>query len=194
VVALVAIVAFAIGAIASSGGSGYTRTLASQFVASWTKADYSAMYADIDASSRRSTSPATFAALYREAAELATVSGSTAGRPRELAGGQIVVPVQVRTRMFGTLRSSFTFSFKGSASAARIAWSRSLEFPGLPAGALLKRHTYLPPRAALLTRTGSVLASGEAAAPGAGGGPAEGRRGAGERDRRRQRPGACLRR
>lgn len=165
-IALIAIVAFAVGAIAGTGGPPYTRTLASGFVASWTKADYSAMYADIDGAARRGTSAAAFASLYREAAELATVTGSTAGRPRELAGGEIVIPVRVMTRMFGTLQSSFTLAFTGSGSSARIAWSRSLEFPGLPAGTLLKRRTFLPPRAALLTRTGSILASGEADAPG----------------------------
>lgn len=165
-IALVAIVAFAVGALAGTGGPPYTRTLASRFVASWTKADYSAMYADIDGAARRGTSAASFASLYREAAELATVTGSTAGRLRELAGGEVVIPVRVRTRMFGTLRSNFTLAFTGSGSSARIDWSRSLEFPGLPAGTLLKRHTFLPPRAALLTRTGSILASGEADAPG----------------------------
>jgi peptidoglycan glycosyltransferase len=159
-------VAFAVGAIASTGGTAYTRTLASGFVAAWTKGDYSAMYADIDVAARRSTSPSLFSTLYREAAGLATVLAITAGKPRELADGSFVVPVRVRTRMFGTLRSSFTLHFTDSESAARIAWSRSLEFPGLAAGQLLKRHTYLPPRAALLTRTGSILASGPATAAG----------------------------
>lgn len=166
VVGLVAIVAFVVGLIVSTGGSSYTRTLASGFVAAWTKADYSAMYLDIDAASRHSTSEATFTALYREAAELATVLASTAGKAHELANGSIVVPVRVRTTTFGTLRSSFTIAFKGEGSTARIDWSRSLEFPGLSPGRLLKRRTYLPPRAALLTRTGSILASGEATAAG----------------------------
>lgn len=161
-----AVAAFVVGAIAGTGGSSYTRTLASGFVAAWTRGDYSAMYADIDAAARRSTSPNTFSLLYREAAGLATMLQSAAGRPRELAGGSFLVPVRIRTRMFGTLRSSFTLHFVGSESAARIAWSRSLEFPGLAAGELLKRRTYLPPRAALLTRSGSILASGPATAAG----------------------------
>jgi cell division protein FtsI/penicillin-binding protein 2 len=162
----VALVAFAVGAIAGVGGSSYTRTLASGFVAAWTKGDYSAMYADIDAAARRSTSSGTFSLLYREAAGLATMLASTAGRPRELGNGSFLVPVRIKTRMFGTLRSSFTLRFAGSGSAARIAWSRSLEFPGLAVGQLLKRRTYLPPRAALLTRTGSILAGGPATAAG----------------------------
>ncbi|MGA8354612.1 MAG: penicillin-binding transpeptidase domain-containing protein [Solirubrobacteraceae bacterium] len=166
VLSVAAIAAFAIGAIAGAGGSSYTRTLATGFVAAWTKADYAAMYADIDAASKRSTSQAAFAALYQEAAGLTTTLGATAGKPRELANGSFVVPVTVRTRMFGMLRSSYTLRFAGSESSPRIAWSASLEFPGLAAGMRLKRRTFLPPRAALLTRTGSVLASGEALAAG----------------------------
>jgi peptidoglycan glycosyltransferase len=166
ILSVAAILAFAIGAIAGAGGSSYTRMLAAGFVAAWTKADYATMYADIDAASRRSTSQAAFASLYREAAGLATTLGATAGKPRELADGSFVVPVTVRTRMFGMLRSRYTLRFAGSESSARIVWSASLEFPGLAAGTRLKRRTFLPQRAALLTRTGSVLASGEALAAG----------------------------
>lgn len=166
VLGLVAIAAFAVGAIAGSGGSSYARTLATGFAAAWAKADYAAMYSDIDAASRRATSPAAFAALYREAAGLATTLSAIAGKPRELSDGAFTVPVSVRTRMFGTLRSSFTLRFTGSESATRIAWSAALEFPGLAPGTRLKRRTFLPQRAALLTRTGSVLASGEALAAG----------------------------
>ncbi len=164
--AVAAIVAFAVGAVVGSGGASYTRTLASGFVAAWTKADYSAMYADIAPASRRSITVTAFAALYREAAVLATLRSSSAGKARELANGNMVVPVALKTRMFGALRSSFTLSFLGSGSSARIAWSRSLEFPGLAVGQLLKRRTFLPQRAALLTRTGSILASGPATAAG----------------------------
>jgi cell division protein FtsI/penicillin-binding protein 2 len=39
-----------------------------------------------------------------------------------------------------------------------VAWSRSLEFPGLRTGETLGRDTALPQRAALLAREGSVLA------------------------------------
>jgi penicillin-binding protein A len=163
---VVALLAFAIGIVLASSGSSYTRTLATRFVADWSKADYSAMYADIDPSAKSQSSPATFVGLYREAAELATMVSSKLGRPRELSNGGILVPVKVITRMFGTLRSSFTIEFQGSGSAARIAWTRSLEFPGLSAGQLLKRRTFLPPRAALLTRTGSVLADGPATVAG----------------------------
>lgn len=163
---ILALLAFAIGIVVASGGSSYTRTLAAGFVADWSKADYAAMYQDVDAAAKQQSTATQFVGLYREAAELATVISSKAGKPRQLSDGEMLVPVKVITRMFGTLRSSFTIGFHGSGSSARIAWTRSLEFPGLSAGQLLKRKTFLPPRAALLTRTGSVLASGPATVAG----------------------------
>jgi penicillin-binding protein A len=170
-VVAVALVAFAVGAFVGAGRTTFTRTLASSFVAAWARADYASMYSDIDSQSQRRITLSAFTALYREAADLATLTRARAGRLREEEGGTIVVPLRVFTRMFGTIRSSFTLHFTGSEQQARIAWSRSLEFPGLRPRELLKRRTYLPPRAALLTRTGSVLASGAAAAAGERGSP-----------------------
>jgi penicillin-binding protein A len=51
---------------------------------------------------------------------------------------------------------------QGSGSGTRIAWSRSLSFPGLRSGERLSRHTTLPRRATLLARDGTVLAEGAA--------------------------------
>lgn len=164
-------VAFLIAALLTGGGAPPTRALVSRFVAAWAKGDYAAMYEDIDPASKRDLSLSQFSSTYRHAARLATVRRSRAGKLSETASGAIVVPVVISTRMFGTLHSAFTFRFVGSGQSARIAWSRSLEFPGLRPGELLGRRTYLPPRAALLTRTGSVLASGAATAPGERGSP-----------------------
>jgi cell division protein FtsI/penicillin-binding protein 2 len=74
----------------------------------------------------------------------------------------VEVPVRVRTRLFGTLSSDFALPLQGSGSGARIAWSRSLAFPGLRTGERLSRHMTLPHRATLLARDGSVLAEGPA--------------------------------
>jgi penicillin-binding protein A len=84
------------------------------------------------------------------------------GRARGAGGRSVAVPVRVRTRLFGTLSSDFTLPMQGSGSATRIAWSRSLAFPGLRSGERLTRHTTLPRRAALLARNGTVLAEGAA--------------------------------
>lgn len=164
----IVIVAAVVGLIVASSGRGhYERDAAGRFAHEWAKRDYAAMYAQIDAGSRRRVSEAQFATAYEDALRTATASSTAvAGRARELAGGSVAVPVRVSTRLFGTLRLNFTLHFRGKGSAARIAWSQALEFPGLHGGQRLHRHTTLPQRAALLTREGRVLASGPAEAAG----------------------------
>jgi cell division protein FtsI/penicillin-binding protein 2 len=69
------------------------------------------------------------------------------------------VPVTVDTRLFGALSLDFTLRTVADGTlGTRIAWSRSLAFPGLRPGELLSRDTRLPRRATLLARDGSVLA------------------------------------
>ncbi len=157
--------AFVIGAILGARHSeppGYA--VADRFVAAWTRADYTSMYSEIAASSRRDTSITEFANLYEEALTTATATHELMlGKARAAPGGAISVPVRVHTRLFGVLSLDFTIRIAPSEAAAanpgpHILWSRSLEFPGLRPGELLTRNTTLPPRAALLARNGSVLA------------------------------------
>jgi penicillin-binding protein A len=156
-------VAFAIGAIAGANHSpSYAHALAARFTAAWARSDYSSMYADIDAPSRRALTPSEFANAYESALTTATATGMrVTGKPRDVRGG-VEVPVSVSTRLFGTLSSDFTLPLQGSGSGVRIAWSRSLAFSGLHSGERLSRHTTLPRRATLLARDGSVLAEGAA--------------------------------
>jgi peptidoglycan glycosyltransferase len=160
-VILMAGVAFVIGAIVGANHSpSYTHTLAARFTAAWARSDYATMYADIDASSQRTLTPSEFANVYEGALNTATVTSvRVTGKPRD-AHGNVEVPVRVYTRLFGTLSSDFRLPMQGSGSGVRIAWSRSLAFPGLRAGEQLSRHTTLPRRATLLARDGSVLAEG----------------------------------
>jgi penicillin-binding protein A len=165
-------VAFLVGAIVgASHGPNPAYGLASRFVRAWTRGDYAAMYGDIDASSRRAISAQEFAEVYERALRTATASDlRMTGGPREASGGLVVVPVRVRTRLFGTLHLAFTvriLAARGSGGGGSIsdqsegiAWSRSLEFPGLRPGEVLTRDLALPPRATLLARDGSVLAEG----------------------------------
>jgi peptidoglycan glycosyltransferase len=161
----IAIVAFAIGAIVgANSGSSSDDTLAEHFVSAWAHSDYAAMYADVDAPTRRSLTADAFAAAYAEALRTATATGERVlGKARASSGGVVTVPVSVRTRMFGTVRSRFSLKLVSGAEGTRqIAWSRSLTFPGLRSGETLSRQTALPPRAKLLARDGSVLAEGSA--------------------------------
>ncbi|MCW3029903.1 MAG: hypothetical protein JWM66_36 [Solirubrobacterales bacterium] len=159
-----ALVAFAVGAIVGANTRGSSaQALASRFVAAWSRGDYAAMYADIDAKTRRSLTPDGFAAAYADAMRTATATSLRAtGKPRAGSGGTLSVPVRVRTRLFGTLDLRFGLRvLAGAEGGDAIAWSRSLVFPGMRAGETLTRQTTLPPRASLLARDGSTLAEGD---------------------------------
>jgi hypothetical protein len=155
--------AFVVGIIVgASHGSSPAHRLATDFTAAWARGDYATMYSHVDAVTQRSISVTAFADAYRAADELATATGlARAGKAHDVSGG-VVVPVRVGTRLFGTLRASFRLPVSGQGSDVRIAWTRALLFPGLRRGEQLQRHTTLPPRAALLARNGSPLASGPA--------------------------------
>jgi cell division protein FtsI/penicillin-binding protein 2 len=158
--------AFVIGAIAGASHSpSYAHELAERFTAAWAKSDYASMYADIDAEARREVTSSEFASSYRSALTTATAAATglrVIGRPRGAHDDGVEVPVRVQTHLFGTLSSDFTLPMRGSGSGTRIAWSRSLAFPGLRPGERLTRHTTLPRRATLLARDGTVLAEGAA--------------------------------
>ncbi len=164
VIALAA-VAFAIGAIVgANSGASPADSFAEKFVREWAKAEYAAMYADTDASSRRSVSAEEFVSAYHEAMNTATATGlRVAGKARHSADGLVTVPVKVSTRLFGTLALSVEVPVGSQAEEGeKVAWSRSLAFPGLHSGEQLSRRTTLPERAKLLARDGSVLAEGSA--------------------------------
>jgi peptidoglycan glycosyltransferase len=157
-----AAVAFAIGAIVGSGhGASTASKLADQFVAAWTRGDYRTMYGDIDAASQRRISPSRFAESYEQASKTATATALKLRGHARLQGGRLTVPVQVRTRLFGTLSLAFALTIEDAGQGPRVRWSRTLLFPGLRAGELLSRRTTLPPRATLLARDGTALAEGD---------------------------------
>ena len=156
-----AAVAFALGAVVGSHhGSSAASTLAEQFVQAWTRGDYATMYSDLDAPSRRFTTPTAFADVYQRALDTATADRLTVrGRAHRVSANEIAVPVRVHTRLFGTLSLDFTIAiFETAGAEPQVRWSRSLAFPGMRPGEMLSRRTTLPRRAALLARDGSVLA------------------------------------
>jgi hypothetical protein len=160
-----AAVAFAIGAIVGARHhTPPTYALASRFVTAWTRGDYVDMYADVSPSSRRSESVSAFAAAYKEALTTATATRlKVVGAARAAPDRRVQVPVRVYTRLFGVLSLDFIVGFADAGGESpRIAWSRSLTFPGLRPGELLSRRTALPQRATLLARDGSVLAESPA--------------------------------
>jgi peptidoglycan glycosyltransferase len=171
---VLAVLAFAAGtALGAHRGLPPEYALAERFAREWAQRRFAVMYTQITPSAQRSTSPEAFAAAYREALVTATASGtSVAGRAQTAhEGGTVTVPVRVHTRLFGALSLPFTLRFRDTGDAPRVAWTRSLAFPGLRPGELLSRQTTLPRRAPLLARNGSVLAEALAGSPPGGSSP-----------------------
>ncbi|HEX4108734.1 MAG TPA: penicillin-binding transpeptidase domain-containing protein [Solirubrobacteraceae bacterium] len=161
--AVLLVVVLAIALVLVSSGNGSARREAAQFMRAWEHGDYAAMYRLLDTDSQGRTSEQAFAGAYRGDARVATMSSLRAAGPiGSASGGALEAPVSVHTRIFGTFHEHVLIPITGSGSSARVAWNRTLLFPGLQAGETLSRNTMLPPRASLLARDGSILASGPA--------------------------------
>ncbi len=154
-------VAFVVGAIVgASRGPDAAHALAARFADAWASGNYARMYEDIDRPSKRKISAQQLAEDCRGALRTATATTvRVLGKPGESPGGLLVVPMRVHTRLFGTLL--LAYAVKIGDGDRGVAWSRSLEFPGLRPGQRLSRTLKLPRRATLLARDGSVLAEGD---------------------------------
>ncbi len=161
--AVVAIVAFAFGAAAGAPGSP-EKDAAQRFTEAWTRDDFTAMYRELNAASRRSVAASDFALAYREAEEVATLRALDPGSPAEptsVDGTTVVaVGIDANTVAFGQVEADLLLPF----SEGGVAWSPSLVFPGLRSGERLESQIDLAPRAPILAADGSPLATGPAAA------------------------------
>ncbi|MEV4419139.1 penicillin-binding transpeptidase domain-containing protein [Patulibacter sp. NPDC049589] len=137
------------------------RDVVARYLSSWETNDPAAMYGTIDAAARGRLDQGRFTRLVRGALDTATVRSITTGELRR-DGRTFTVPVALRTRVFGVLRSTMSLAITGQGDDARVDWSRRLTFPGLRDGETLKRTTQMPPRATILARDGTVLAQGPA--------------------------------
>jgi penicillin-binding protein A len=145
--------------VGSQAQSGSQRT-AGQFAEAWERGDYEAMYDMLDDASREVHTRREFQAAYRRAAATATATGLRAGDPEGERDGSVAVPVEVRTRVFGTVRANLRVPVHDE----QVTWGPLLAFPGLRRGEALARASEPPERATLLSRDGKVLAEGPAAA------------------------------
>ena len=141
--------------------------LAERFAAAWQRGDYAAMYA----LHRRRAPPAARAPRSRARVPRRRGHGDRAphvgARPqRDGAGGDASPsPSPSRTRVFGTVRTACALPVTGDGEP-RIAWrAHARRSPGCARGERLRAHDELPPRAALLARDGTPLATGPAPAP-----------------------------
>ena len=124
VIALAALAFVSGRSSAASHGPDAAHALAARFVTAWTRGEYVAMYGDIDASSKREISPQELADDYEHALRTATATRlQVTGKPRDISGGLVAVPVRVRTRLFGTLQLAFALKIVGGGGAAKPAGS-----------------------------------------------------------------------
>lgn len=159
--AIVAIVAFVVGAAVGAPGSP-KREAADRFAEAWAREDFGAMYEELNDASREQVSAKQFAAAYREAEETATLRqlrAGTAGDEESGEGGTVVpVPMVVKTVAFGRFEEQLELPFADGG----VAWDPSLAFPGLRPGEKLEAEIELAPRAPILADNGTPLASGPA--------------------------------
>ncbi len=156
----IALAAFAVGVVVATGPGRAERHLVSEYVTAWTHHDYPRMYALLNHVSRRRISESGFAAAYRAAAAIATLTSVTWNHIGARVGDVIPVRMQAHTRLFGILPETLDVPLVGSGSGASIRFSGMLLFPGLHRGERLTRRTVLPPRGTLLASDGTPLAQG----------------------------------
>jgi peptidoglycan glycosyltransferase len=154
----VALVALFVGALMGSSVPSGDERVAIDYVEAWERGDWAAMHRLLTPASRRRVSRDEFAEAHRAAVGEATAIAVEAEGPEGERDGRQIVPMTVRTRIFGDIRGELALPVSGEA----VAWGPHLAFPGLDEGVSLTRRSEPPERASILARDGEVLAEGPA--------------------------------
>ncbi len=161
--ALIALVAFVVGAIAGAPGSP-NKEAAKRFTDAWQNKEFAAMYNELNPASKQAIELNDFALAYRDAAMIATQRSLDPDSPSDETSrnGSTVVPVSMvaTTAAFGPVEGAVEIPF----DEGGIAWDPSLVFPGLRSGEHLENQIELAPRAPILAADGTPLAEGPAEA------------------------------
>jgi peptidoglycan glycosyltransferase len=159
--ALVAFLAFVLGASAGKSGSPETEAV-KRFADAWGRNDLGAMYRELNTESRRAVSQSEFADAYRKSAETATLRdvdvGSVGDAEDSDSGTVVPVDVSAKTVAFSSVDGQLLVPYADGG----IAWDASLTFPGLRRGEQLDSRIDLAPRAPILAGDGTALAKGPA--------------------------------
>ena len=158
--AVLAVLAFGVGAFLGAGHTSAEQDVADRFARAWERGDFEAMHALLTENARARTSLDGLARAYRTTAANATAREVRVGEARDPEDDVVAVPVRVPTRLFGTIRGTVRLPVRDSGGEPRIAWEPHLTFPNVPAGQRLERTIRLPSRAAILAADGTVLARG----------------------------------
>jgi len=151
----VALVALGIGIGFGAAHQSIGERAATEFARAWDRSDYAAMHRLLEAPERTRVPLETFRSAYELAGATATATKTTVGD----ADGDGLVPVSVRTRIFGRVRGEVEVPVT---EAGDVAWAPHLVFPGLKPGEELTRESEIPRRGKILSRDGKVLAEGSA--------------------------------
>jgi len=171
--ALIAFVAFVVGAIAGNSSGSPEKEAAERFTTAWQNGEYAAMYKELNPGSQHKISINDFVLAYREAAQIATVRSLQAGSPQDVSSTQVPeasssantrttvsVPITVDTVAFGPVEAQLELPFAEDG----VAWEKRLTFPGVRQGEQLENQIELAPRAPILAADGTPLAEGPAEA------------------------------
>jgi penicillin-binding protein A len=150
--------AFAAGLVAGAGARSADERGAVAFAEAWQRRDFGAMHALLSERTRRAYRPAALRRAYARAAATATAESVDVADSRGERDGRVIVPVAVRTRVFGVVRGELLVPVDDGL----VEWGPELVFPGLEPGVRLTRRSRPPQRAALLSHDGDVLARGPA--------------------------------
>jgi penicillin-binding protein A len=159
--AVVAVIAFVLGASAGAPGSPQ-KDAANRFADAWAAADFAAMYKELNPASKGAIGLNDFVIAYREGEQVATLRSLESGSPHDpdSRDGETVVavPIAVVTVAFGRFEDEVDLPYADGG----IDWDPSLVFPGLRSGERLESEIELAPRAAILAGDGTPLAEGAA--------------------------------
>ncbi len=159
--ALVAFVAFVVGAAVGAPGSPNVEA-ASRFADDWAVGNYAAMYKELNDASKAKFSARDFNAAYEEAAQVSTLRDLEPASPHDEQSQEgttvVPVPLAISTVAFGRTEDELILPFEDGG----VAWDPSLVFPGLRAGEHLGSQIELAPRAPILAADGTPLAEGPA--------------------------------
>ncbi len=159
-VVVIAAAAFAGGVTLATAPSRSEHRLVTRYAAAWDRGDIQAMYAMLDAGSRRRVTEAQFAAQLASTADIATTRTLTVLHVGRVAHGAAPVTMAIQTRLWGRLREVLQLPLTGAGASARVHLQSSMLFPGLRPGETLSRRTRLATRGTLLASDGTPLAEG----------------------------------
>jgi peptidoglycan glycosyltransferase len=157
---VLAVAAFAAGAVWSTRPGHEERQLVTRYVTAWTHSDFAVMFGLLDRPSQEAITESRFAHAIETAADLATLTSLATVHVNGRQGNEIAVAMVVHTKLWGTLHETLLVPLTGSGSDARVHYSDTLLFPGLRPGERLHRQIFLPPRGTLEASDGTPLAQG----------------------------------